>query len=157
MDAAGPAGLTHPGSAGAAGRADGALVGRLREAGLRATTPRLAVLRELVGSPGHHGADEIADRLAAQGVRIARASVYNVLDDLVRCELVMLADAGPGRALYEARETDHHHFVCRRCGLVQDVPCVTGDRPCLDAAVPGAIVDHAQVILRGLCAGCARG
>ena len=87
MDAPRPAGLSD-------------LEGRLREAGLRATAPRLAVLTELVGSPGHHAADELVDRLHARGVRIARASVYNVLDDLVRCELVMLADAGPGRALY---------------------------------------------------------
>jgi Fur family ferric uptake transcriptional regulator len=144
VDAPRPAGLTG-------------LQDRLREAGLRATAPRLAVLGELVASPGHHAADELVDRLQARGVRIARASVYNVLDDLVRCELVMLADAGPGRSLYEARETDHHHFVCRRCGVVQDVPCVVGDRPCLEAAVPGAIVDQAQVILRGLCAGCAAG
>jgi Fur family ferric uptake transcriptional regulator len=127
---------------------------RLREAGLRATAPRLAVLGELVVSPGHHGADELADRLEARGVRIARASVFNVLDDLVRCELVMIADAGPGRALYEVRETEHHHFVCRRCGVVADVACVVGERPCLDAAIPGALVDQAQVIFRGLCAGC---
>lgn len=144
MDAPRPAGLSTPGS----------LDERLREAGLRATAPRLAVLGELLHSPGHHAADELADRLQARGVRIARASVYNVLDDLVRGELVMLADAGPGRALYEARESDHHHFVCRRCGAVADVPCVSGERPCLDVAVPGAIVDHAQVIFRGLCAGC---
>lgn len=128
---------------------------RLRAAGLRATAPRLAVLGELAGSPGHHGADEIADRIEARGMRIARASVYNVLDDLVRFELVMLADAGPGRALYEARETDHHHFVCRRCGSVQDVPCVVGDRPCLEVAIPGVVVDQAQVIFRGVCAECA--
>ena len=131
------------------------LADRLREAGLRATAPRLAVLGELVASPGHHAADELADRLEARGVRIARASVYNVLDDLVRCELVMLADAGPGRALYESRESDHHHFVCRRCGSVADVPCIVGDRPCLQVEVPGAVVDQAQVIFRGLCPGCA--
>lgn len=142
MDAPGAAGLNELGD-------------RLRAAGLRATAPRLAVLGELLASPGHHAADELADRLEARGVRIARASVYNVLDDLVRGELVMLADAGPGRALYEAAETVHHHFVCRRCGVVADVPCVVGDRPCLEVAVPGAVVDQAQVIFRGVCAGCA--
>jgi Fe2+ or Zn2+ uptake regulation protein len=112
------------------------------------------VLGELVASPGHHAADELADRLEARGVRIARASVYNVLDDLVRCELVMLADAGPGRALYEVADTVHHHFVCRRCGVVQDVPCAVGQRPCLDVELPGAKIDEAQVILRGVCASC---
>lgn len=133
---------------------EGALADRLRGAGLRATAPRLAVLAELQQTPGHHGADEIADRLTQRGVSIARASVYNVLDDLVRCELVMLADAGPGRALYEVAETVHHHFVCRRCGSVVDVPCAAGRQPCLEVDLPGARIDEAQVILRGLCSEC---
>ncbi len=133
---------------------DAALAARLRQAGLRATAPRLAVLRELAATPGHHGADDLVARLESRGVRIARASVYNVLDDLVRSDLVTIADAGPGRALYEARETDHHHFVCRRCGAVQDVPCATGRRPCLEVPVAGARVEQAQVILRGVCARC---
>jgi Fur family transcriptional regulator, stress-responsive regulator len=148
VDAAGTAGLTI------APRDPDPPAARLRQAGLRATAPRVAVLRELTEVPGHHSADELAQRLRARGIPIARASVYNVLDDLVRCELVTLADAGPGRALYEAHEAGHHHFVCRRCGHVEDVPCLSGARPCLQADLRGAIIDDAQVILRGICARC---
>lgn len=57
------------------------------------------------------------------------------LDDLVATGLVMLADAGPGRALYEVATEWHHHFVCRRCQRVIDVPCEAGSRPCLEATV----------------------
>ncbi len=92
--------------------------------------------------------------LAARQVRLARASVYNVLDDLIATRLVMLADVGPGRALYEVADEWHHHFVCRRCRSVTDVPCGSGSRPCLEATVPGAEIDEAQVIFRGLCAAC---
>ena len=127
---------------------------RLRGVGLRATRPRIAILQALHEVGGHRSAEEVAAVLAKRMVRFARASVYNVLDDLVAARLVMLADAGPGRALYEVADEWHHHFVCRRCRWVTDVACETGSRPCLGATVPGAEIDDAQVIFRGLCSDC---
>jgi Fur family ferric uptake transcriptional regulator len=55
---------------------------------------------------------------------------------------------------YEVASEWHHHFVCRRCRQVIDVACEADSRPCLDATVPGVLVDEAQVIFRGLCADC---
>jgi Fur family ferric uptake transcriptional regulator len=127
---------------------------RVRAVGLRATRPRVAILAALGEDRGHRSAEELLAVLAARQVRLARASVYNVLDDLVATGLVMVADAGPGRALYEVADEWHHHFVCRRCQLVTDVACEAGSRPCLMASVPGAEIDEAQVIFRGLCADC---
>ena len=102
---------------------------------------------------GHRTAEEIAGALDDE-IRPSRASVFNVLDDLTRADLVMRADRGPGAAIYEISETCHHHFVCRECGAVIDVPCVVGSKPCLDADIPGAIIDEAQIIFRGLCPSC---
>lgn len=129
---------------------------RLREAGLRVTGPRVAVYTLLESLGGHHSADELAQRLAGAGAGLSRASVFNVLNDLTRAGLVMQSDTGPGRAYYEAADEWHHHFVCRRCGTIYDVPCVKGRKPCLDASLPGRgfTVDEAQVIFRGLCPAC---
>ena len=44
----------------------------------------------------------------------------------------MVTDIGPGRALYEVAERWYHHFVCRTCGLIEDVECIVGLRPCLE-------------------------
>ncbi|MGH9187802.1 MAG: Fur family transcriptional regulator [Acidimicrobiales bacterium] len=141
MDAAGAAGLTSAAS--------------LRAAGLRATRPRLSVLAALDRLGGHRSADDVAGTIAGAGGRLARMSVYNALDALARAGLVMRADAGPGRTLYEVAEHWHHHLVCRRCGAVIDVECVVGAKPCLTADLPGAVIDEAQVIFRGLCPTCA--
>ena len=128
----------------------------LHEAGLRATQPRLLVLAALERLGGHRSADELVVTLDAQGTPLPRQSVYNVLESLVAAGLVLPADAGPGRALFEAGTAFHHHFVCRECGVVQDVSCVVGAKPCLDPLLVDAEVDEAQVILRGRCSECAR-
>lgn len=129
---------------------------RLRAAGLRVTGPRIRVYNLLKELGGHHSADDLALRLKAGEHAMSRASVFNVLHDLSTAGLIMLSDAGPGRAFYEASDTWHHHFVCRQCGSITDVPCAIGRKPCLDADLPGPgfAVDEAQVIFRGLCPSC---
>lgn len=127
----------------------------LHGVGLRSTRPRLLVLRFLRERSGHHSADEIQAALDAADEHVLRGSVYNVLNKLMSRRLVMQADVGPGRALYESGSPWHHHFVCRKCEAVLDVPCVEPDQPCLSPSLPGAQVDEAQIIFRGLCAACA--
>lgn len=128
--------------------------GALRAAGLRVTRPRLAVHRALAGLGGHRTADEVAAKVAGGGDTLARASVYNALEALGSAGLVMQASTGAGAALYEVATTWHHHFVCRRCGNVTDVPCAVGAKPCLDPRLAGDEVDEAEVIYRGVCADC---
>jgi len=128
---------------------------RLRDAGLRATTPRVRVYGLLRHVGGHRSVDEMVGLLAKEGHAIPRMSVYNVVSDLQRAGLVVCADIGPGRALYEASDEWHHHFVCRSCSAVLDVPCVKGTKPCLDPPVPiPGTVEEAQVIFRGVCDAC---
>jgi Fe2+ or Zn2+ uptake regulation protein len=139
-----------------AGRAfgDTELEQLLRAAGLRSTRPRLLVLRFLRERGGHHSADEIQAALDAADEHLLRGSVYHVLAKLMSRRLVMQADVGPGRALYESGSPWHHHFVCRACEVVLDVACVDGAQPCLSSCPPGAQVDETQIIFRGLCAAC---
>lgn len=127
---------------------------RLREAGLRVTRGRLAVYRALQSLGGHRSADEVSAALEDGDSSPSRASVYSALEVLTRLGVVMGADAGPGRALYEAGGRWHHHAVCRACGTVSDVECVVGAKPCLEASGDWGAVDEAQVIFRGLCKEC---
>ncbi len=127
---------------------------RLHTAGLKATQPRLLVLRLLQKLGGHRSIDELLKELQAQGTPLPRAYVYKVIDMLVKRGIVMLADAGPGPALYEVSMTWHHHFVCTECGCIIDIPCVVGEKPCLlPDWVPGT-VEETQIIFRGRCTDC---
>jgi len=102
---------------------------------------------------GHPSADELLDAMEGSGASVSRATVFNALDDLTDARLVMRAGAGPGAARYEAATELHHHFVCRECGSVADVPC-HGPATCLDPADIDGVVEESQVVFRGICRSC---
>jgi Fe2+ or Zn2+ uptake regulation protein len=131
------------------------LAAHLRRAGLRATRPRLLAYRALADLGGHRSVDEVVAELRRRGQPLARASVADVVEALRLAGVVLGADAGPGGAVYEVATTRHHHFVCRTCAEVIDVPCLSGDTPCLDAGGDAGVPEHAQVIFRGVCKACA--
>jgi Fur family ferric uptake transcriptional regulator len=128
---------------------------RLRLAGLRATRQRIAILDTLERLGGHRTTEEIGGAMRRAGTTTPRASLYHALATMAARGVVLVADSGPGTARYELAADWHHHLVCRRCGGIVDVPCLTGSRPCLEASIPGAVVDEAQVVFRGLCPACA--
>jgi Fur family transcriptional regulator, stress-responsive regulator len=129
---------------------------RLRTAGMRVTSTRVAVYEELLGA-GHQDADAIARRVTERLGGVSRQTVYDALSVLCEIGLVRrIEPAGSPAALYETRVADnHHHVVCRSCGKVADIDCVTGQAPCLDSsATHGFVVDEAEVTFWGLCPSC---
>ena len=101
--------------------------------------------------------DEVVGLLEERGTTVSRMTAYNVVADLAAAGLLLCTDVGPGSALYEASDAWHHHFICRICGMVADIRCVRGEKPCLEppASFRGS-VDEAQVIFRGTCESCIR-
>ncbi len=134
------------------------LTSLLHQRGLKATHSRLLVLQVLRHSGGHRSADDVVDLLKVAGNPLPRGSVFKVVGDLAHHGILMVTDAGPGRTLYEFSDHWHHHFVCRACRAIHDVPCVEGSKPCLtpETPVPGQI-EEAQIIFRGLCWECLKG
>ena len=128
---------------------------RLRAAGLRVTSARVAIL-EAVRSGTHPGADEVA-RMARDRVgHVTIQAVYEALGALTQAGLVRRIEPAGSPARYEGRVGDnHHHIVCRRCGAVTDVDCVVGHAPCLEPAQSsGFVIDEAEVTFWGLCDQC---
>ena len=127
----------------------------LRDAGLKATKSRLTVLEALADMGGHCSADDVHQYLAEKDVDVPRGTVFNVVGDLSDRGVLMVTDVGPGRTLYEYADVWHHHFVCRQCKVIIDVPCFVGKKPCLlPDGVLEADIEEAQVIFRGICHKC---
>lgn len=127
----------------------------LREASLRVTRPRLAVLAAVHDHP-HADTDSILRVVRAELAEVSRQAVYDVLNALTTSGLVRRIQPTGSLARYESRVADnHHHVVCRSCGSIADVDCAVGSTPCLTASADqGFVIDEAEVIYWGLCPGC---
>jgi Fur family transcriptional regulator, stress-responsive regulator len=128
---------------------------RLRAAGMRVTSARLAIL-DAVCAGDHPSADEVARLARGRVGHVTLQAVYEALGAFTEVGLLRKIDLGSGPARYEDRVGDnHHHLACRRCGVVADVDCVVGAAPCLEPAESyGFAVDEAVVTFWGLCPSC---
>jgi Fur family transcriptional regulator, stress-responsive regulator len=131
------------------------LAAALRDAGLRITASRLAVLSE-VAEGKHLTADQVALGVRERIGTISVQAVYDVLGALTRAGLVRRIEPAGSPARYETRVGDnHHHVVCRSCGSITDVDCVVGQPPCLSPTdASGFVIDEAEVTFWGLCPTC---
>jgi Fur family ferric uptake transcriptional regulator len=128
----------------------------LRESALRVTRPRLAVLTAVHEHP-HADTDSIIEAVRAGLPEVSHQAVYDVLKALTGKGLVRKIQPVGSVARYEARVGDnHHHVVCRSCGVIADVDCAVGETPCLTASDDrGFAIDEAEVVYWGRCPDCA--
>ncbi|BBX07997.1 MULTISPECIES: Fur family transcriptional regulator [Mycolicibacterium] len=128
---------------------------QLRAAQLRVTRPRLAVL-DAVHTHPHADTDTIFGAVRTGLPDVSRQAVYDVLHALTAAGLVRRIQPSGSVARYEARVGDnHHHVVCRSCGVIGDVDCAVGEAPCLTPSEHnGFVLDEAEVIYWGLCPDC---
>ena len=133
--------------------------GLLRNAELRVTRPRLAVLAAVAEHP-HADTDTIVGVVRQALPEVSRQAVYDVLAALTGVGLLRKIQPSGSPARYESRGGDnHHHMVCRSCGVIADVDCAVGEAPCLipsdpDGALDGFVVDEAEVVYWGICPAC---
>ncbi len=128
---------------------------QLRAASLRVTQPRLAVLDTVTENP--HADTETVYRIVRESLPVvSRQAVYDVLAALTTAGLLRRIQPSGTVARYETRVGDnHHHVVCRSCGVIADVDCAVGEAPCLDASqAHGFSIDEAEVVYWGICPGC---
>ncbi|MBJ8340753.1 Fur family transcriptional regulator [Antrihabitans sp. NCIMB 15449] len=134
-------------------------VAQLRTAGLQVTGPRVGIL-EAVGANPHADTVTIFAAIRLTQPEVSRQTVYDVLNALTSAGLVRRIQPAGSVARYESRVGDnHHHVVCRACGVIADVDCTVGEAPCLtasenDGGAAGFEIDEAEVIFWGMCAAC---
>src|SRR5712672_2603899 len=127
----------------------------LESSGLRCTPQRYAVMAFLMEQAGHPTAAEIFEAVNSVDPRSSRATIYNNLRDLVQAGLVREVAVEGRAARFDVKGLRHHHFICDRCGTVEDMDWYDVPRPA--AALLGKrVLRESELIFRGLCARCAR-
>ncbi|UCD38164.1 MAG: transcriptional repressor [Fidelibacterota bacterium] len=132
----------------------------LKQASLRITSQRMAILEEILHSDQHRECDDIYSSLRAKHVSVSRATVYRTLDLLEQVGFVRKMDIGDGRFRYEnkLKQPHHDHIICLQCGKI-----VEFIDPHIEQRQATISKDHGFELLRhnhqlfGLCERCRDG
>ena len=127
----------------------------LEDSGLRCTPQRYAVMAFLAACNRHPTAAEIFEAVNRLDPRSSRATTYNNLRDLVEAGLVREVAVEGRAARFDARGMRHHHFICDRCGNVEDLDWYDVRKPA-SGSLGRRILRECEVIFRGLCTMCSR-
>ncbi len=133
------------------------LADRFRAQGLKVTPQRACIFGILHGATSHPTAEAVYDEARRQMPTISLKTVYQTLNDLARMGEIQAIDVGAGPGRFDPNVAPHHHLVCRDCGAVQDVVAELGPVTVPVEHLQGFVVDTADVVFRGRCAGCAAG
>jgi Fur family peroxide stress response transcriptional regulator len=131
-----------------------AIKNSLKCSGLRCTPQRYAVMAFLMEQTSHPTAAEIFEAVNRVDPRCSRATSYNNLRDLVQAGLVREVAVEGRAARFDAKSMRHHHFICDRCGNVEDMEWYDVPRPAA-GSLGKRILRQSELIFRGLCAKCA--
>jgi Fur family ferric uptake transcriptional regulator len=129
----------------------------LREAGLKATVPRVKILEIMEQSNVRHfSAEDIYKALLDEGEEVGIATIYRVLTQFESAGLVTRHHFEGGISVFELDDGEHHdHILCIKCGKVEEfVDNVIEQRQKVIADEAGfSMTDHSLNIY-GICKEC---
>lgn len=128
----------------------------LHEAGYKLTTPRKHILHYLVSTDRHPTAEMIHQDLLNQGYRYSLATIYNTLEILESCQLVLAIDSDQdGKRHYDYFGHPHYHVICVRCGRIEDADNFNfSNLPSAAKQATGYHIQNYEVTVKGLCPRC---
>jgi len=132
----------------------------LRAHNLPVTPQRIAVAEVLLLRDRHYSAEEVAQALALDGVKVGTATIYRTIEVLVKSGLVVERDFGEGFRRFEsARDMPHHeHMMCTQCGRVVEFQDERLERmTTLIAESKGYARQRHRLVIYGVCEACRNG
>ena len=96
-------------------------VERLRQAGLKATGPRVILLTALEQNRSHPTAELLYESLQVEHPSLSLSTVYQALDAFIRTGLCRRVSEAGNRLRVDGTPQDHDHAICRTCGEIFDI------------------------------------
>ncbi|NET05952.1 MAG: transcriptional repressor [Symploca sp. SIO2B6] len=130
------------------------IVNTLKSKGLRVTPQRYAVYANLLNRTDHPTVDILLTDLNRDYPVSSQATVYSSLQALQKVGLVREVLLEEGVTRYDANVNPHHHFRCRACGVIEDVPWNAFQSLEVTHLRPGLTIDGYEVTVYGKCDRC---
>ena len=130
------------------------IVRTLKSKDLRVTPQRYAVYANLLSRTDHPTVELILNDLNRDFPVSSQATVYSSLQALREAGLVREVLLEEGVSRYDANVKPHHHFRCRRCGVIEDVAWDAFQTLDLTQLRPGLQPDTYEVTVYGVCDRC---
>lgn len=127
---------------------------QLKNLNLSITSLRLAIM-DAFSTKSHLEASQVLNFVKDKIQTASLQAVYKNLNTLVEHNLLREIKPKDSPSIYETRTGDnHHHLVCRVCGLIEDTDCIDS-APCLTAIDNKSFhIDEAEIIFWGKCPNC---
>ena len=130
------------------------IVAAFRERKVRCTPQRYTILDHLNRNLGHPTAEEIYQAINRTDPKASLANVYKSLHAMASAGLIREVTVEGTAVRFESNLAKHHHFVCERCGRVEDIPWFEVPTLTARSHLGRRTLRHYEVVMRGLCSSC---
>ncbi len=122
---------------------------------MRKTPERYAILEKIYNFDLHFDAEALFQLMQSE-YRVSLATIYNTIDLLLSCSLIVKHQFPGQKATYEKNfgKQTHHHLICTKCGSIKEFSDNKIKNVIASKVFATFDTSHYSLCLYGLCNKC---